>query len=219
MKPNRKAIVFDFDGTLINSMAGFGEIAAQVLDRQFACGIEWAYQRYIETSGLPFSFQIEKIFPGDSRNAAALEEFTRLKKEYYRDCPFYSDVAASLQSLKKQGFVLAISSNNEQDILDSKAAELGVDFDLVLGFRPNFLKGRDHFNRILSELGLSRESVVFVGDSLHDGLAASESQIPFIARTGTFTQQQFDKQGIAFAGVSDFSELPRVLEQEGYLSK
>jgi len=138
-------IVFDFDGTLVNSMADFGKIAADLISYNYDCKPQWAHQEYQKTSGIPFDYQIEEIFPQNRYNRRVAREFATRKKELYDDCSFYDDLIPTLQWLVSQGFRLAISSNNEQHLVKQKLGDLAEYFDMVLGFRPGFLKGRDHF--------------------------------------------------------------------------
>ncbi|MBX7149783.1 HAD-IA family hydrolase [bacterium] len=202
-----QVIVFDFDGTLLNSMGDFGDMAASSMQKVFSCDYEWAKKRYKETSGLPFPFQLEQIYPGDSRNAEANRLFVEKKMAFYRDAPYFSDVWPALLELKKRGHHLVISSNNDQEIVDDKLkTELGF-FDAILGYSEGFLKGEDHFNWICNYFNCSINDILFVGDSLHDGQMADESNVTFIARSGTFEKEAFVRQGIAATIINHLGEL------------
>ncbi len=43
-----------------------------------------------------------------------------------------------------------------------------LDFDIVLGFREGFEKGKAHFDYVKDKFGLDKEDMTFVGDSLKD---------------------------------------------------
>jgi len=60
-----------------------------------------------------------------------------------------------------------------------------------MGFRPGFQKGLDHFRFAMETFGATPDRVVFVGDSLKDGLAAKAAGIRFIARSGLLTAEEF----------------------------
>lgn len=201
---NKPLIVFDFDGTLVNSMGNFGEIAASLLSEHFNCSLEWARQRYKETSGQPFDLQIDEIFPPSTKNDEVKLLFKEAKRKIYKDCSFYPDTLGTLQWLQKNNFTIAISSNNEQDILDTKIAEHRHFFTYILGYRNNFYKGEDHFNFIRQTW---TGDILFIGDSLHDGLICKSNNIKFIAKLGTFEREYFTHQNIALECLSNLNEL------------
>lgn len=205
------AVIFDLDGTLVDSMGGFAQIASDALVRFWACDPQWAAEQYKETSGLPFPFQLEKIFPNDPKNRDAVAYFDEEKRKAYKACPFFPEVRSALENLKAKGVRLAISSNNDQRLVEEKAAQLGFDFDRVLGYRPGFLKGRDHFRWIEHTLKTPPPRMLFVGDSLHDGRMAQEYDIAFIARLGTFSRADFE--GIpAVHHIKNFTTLHEIVE-------
>ena len=67
-----------------------------------------------------------------------------------------------------------------RDLLKSR----GLEVDLIMGFRPGFEKGKDHFDYVGSTLKMEFARLVFVGDSHRDGLTAQSAGIRFIARAG-----------------------------------
>jgi phosphoglycolate phosphatase-like HAD superfamily hydrolase len=207
-----EAIVFDLDGTLVNSMGEFAGIASEVMARHFKCDRKWAFQRYVQTCGLPFPFQLELIFPGDSRNRLAVENYNRAKREIYAKIPFFHDAGPALTWLRNRGVVLAVSSNNDYEVMLSKITGLGSTlFDYVAGFKPPaFLKGPSHFEWLSQQSGIRARKMIFVGDSLHDAVMARDCGLKFIAKLGTFSELDFRKQGIAdrvIKNIFDLAEL------------
>lgn len=210
-----KMFVFDFDGTLVDTMQGFADIAAEVMASRYSVAFKWARQQYLDTSGVPFFQQLEVIFGDDERNSAAADEFENRKLEGFFAERFDADVIQTLQLLQGAGFRVAVSSNNFQHLLDEFVAREDVVFDLVLGCRENFFKGVDHFRQIELELGISVDDIVFVGDSLMDGQRAQESGVRFIGRTGTFSAQDFREWKANTITVDQLSELAGMLSLPG----
>lgn len=202
-----RVVVFDFDGTLVDSMSAFADIAARVMPRRHPVDAATARRLYLETSGLPFFQQLETLFPGDPANRATAEEFERAKIERYFDEPLCDGAAETVAHLRERGVKVAVSSNNFQGQVDRFVGQTGIAFDLVLGFRQGFAKGADHFRHIEETLGVPREAITFVGDSLKDGERARDCGVRFIGKTGIFTREQFSAKFPEARVISTLAEL------------
>lgn len=209
---NIKVIVCDLDGTLVDSMGDFIELAKDIIHRYYGVDHETAGELYQKTSGLPFCYQLQKLFPDDERNALASEEFEETKKLDYLTKPFFTDVLEILPQLKERGYKICISSNNEEQNVLERAQAHSEHFDEVLGYRAGFLKGRDHFELIKRKYSVKDEEILFIGDSLHDAKTASQNQIPFVARLGTFSLLDFSALKLPLSTVHDFYQLDQLLE-------
>ena len=207
---NKKVLVFDFDGTIVNSMEAFADVAAEVMPKYFPIDPETARQRYLETSGLPFFEQLEVIFPGNLLNKKAAEEFERKKLKNYFHKPLFHDAIETLDHLKEQGVKVVVSSNNFQELVDRFVGQTGITFDIVLGYKPNFAKGADHFKHIIRETGCTRDEIAFVGDSIKDGERAQDFGIDFIGKEGTFTQDEFKEKFPRAKVISTLAELKKL---------
>src|SRR5262245_55910893 len=74
-----RGVLFDLDGTQVDTMGGFADIAADVMAARHGVEFDWARGKYLETSGLPFCKQLEVVFPGHPANQAASDEFEARK--------------------------------------------------------------------------------------------------------------------------------------------
>ncbi|NOZ01056.1 MAG: HAD family hydrolase [Deltaproteobacteria bacterium] len=196
---NKRAIVLDFDGTLVDTMDGFADVAAGVIHRRFGKETEWARSEYLRTSGIPFRQQLEVMFPDDPRNDDASDEFEQGKLHGFFSETFSDETVDTIGRLRARGYLVIVSSNNFQELVDRFVERAdGVSFDLVLGARENFFKGPDHFNHILEVMKVNRNQMVFVGDSLKDAERAVSSGVDFVGKLGTFTRRDFES---SFPGV------------------
>lgn len=203
-----RAVAFDLDGTIVDSMGAFARIAADVMAEYHRADWTWAHGRYLETSGIPFFQQLELIFPGNPANAATAEDFERRKLAGFFSEPLFPGVPETLAALRGRGIHTAVSSNNFQDVVEEFVRRRGLEFDLVLAFGGGLFKGEPHFRKILETWALAPNQLLYVGDSLSDGNRALASGIPFVGRTGTFDRQAFSK---AFPGIRLIDEIPELL--------
>lgn len=208
---NRKICVFDFDGTLVDSMGAFADIAADVMEKHYGLAFATARRRYLETSGIPFFQQLEVIFPGRSENPKLADEFESRKLEGFFAEQYFGDVHETIDFLHELGMLAVVSSNNFQYNVDDFMKRRPAAFNHALGFKDGFSKGKDHFDYIMSKENVTADDMVFVGDSLKDGERALGSGVAFIGRTGTFTKEQFLEQFPNIAVVDNLIELKEIL--------
>lgn len=209
----KKAIVFDLDGTIVDSMGLFADVASDVMASVYSLSHKQARADYLRTSGLPFFSQLELLFPGDRRNAEASSTYEIEKLKQYDQAPLFQDVAKAIELFRSAGFRVCVSSNNHEANVKHKLARESVQFDLILGYRHEFFKGESHFLAILKEFSLNRDQLLFVGDSLHDALLADKSKVDFVGRLGTFAKEDFEtlQMSVQTVLVTDFIQLAKSL--------
>lgn len=205
-----KVIIFDFDGTLVDTMGVYADLAADLIAKHYGWKREIARQEYLRTSGLPFSGQLDVLIPRSSQNTIVADEFEQKKLVVAKNIRLDSDTREALQKLQTKYKIVVSSSNFETNIKDFFARET-VHPDLILGFRPNFNKGLEHFNFVMAHYGRQKDEILFVGDSLHDFFKAREFGISFIAKLGTFDLFDFQKIDADVRGVSSIQELNKFL--------
>lgn len=202
--------IFDFDGTLVDSMDSLAAMAAEIIFLHHGIPQRVAYQHYRQTSGLPFYQQLEKIFPNDKRNKLAAKTFEDRKRRTYFDKLFYKDASETINYLKEKGLKVVISSGNYSEIIDKYLSQYSLSFDLVLGHKPDSSKGAHHFQRISKEFSIMPNSMIFVGDSLHDARSAYDHDVDFVGKEGLFSREDFhdiDPQARVIKNLSDLKEI------------
>jgi phosphoglycolate phosphatase-like HAD superfamily hydrolase len=185
--------MFDFDGTLIDSMPFLEKNAVTLLNKHYSFSKEDARKKYRETTGLPFVQQMEIIAPQNKINRSTVEEFEKMKLDLIYEQQPFNDALDVLRTLKERKYLLGISSGTIETIITTYLKK--VNFDLVndiMGFRPGFEKGKDHFDYILTKHSLKSGQILFIGDSLHDAKRARNNNILFIGRDGMFQKKHFE---------------------------
>jgi phosphoglycolate phosphatase-like HAD superfamily hydrolase len=210
-----KVCIFDFDGTLVDTMGGFADIAADVLLKHYGLPFEKGRSQYLDTSGIPFFQQLEIICPDGDHNQTCAEEFESRKLEGFFDCAPGDATVTGLNLLRGAGFKLVVSSNNFQHNVDEFLDRHPLPLDLALGFDHNGSeKGRPHFDQVQKHFGIGPDEVLFCGDSLKDGERADGCGVRFVGMTGTFTREQFLKRFPGILTVDTILELAEHLVQK-----
>jgi len=209
MLDNKDTIIFDFDGTLVDTMHIFADVASHLISENYNISQEEARNKYLKTSGLPFVRQLENIFPNHKLNNKIVRLYESQKLNATADVVLEKEVGDALSFFKKYDLNLVISSNNYQYNLDNFIINNNLSniFSLVLGYKDNFSKGFDHFNEVIKQLAIEKESAVFIGDSLHDAVIAKDFGIDFIGITGTFNKKDFLKIDKDMKIINNISDL------------
>jgi choline kinase/phosphoglycolate phosphatase-like HAD superfamily hydrolase/phosphatidylglycerophosphate synthase len=201
-----QAVVFDFDGTVADTMGVLSDAAVALLTETYGMSAETAWQAYRETTGMDFAAQLERIAPGGRCNAELADRFADRKPDLVRDCIPFPRTLDALARLRNLGVAVFICSSTTHEIVERFCAATGIDdlVDDVSGLRPEHTK-LDQLQATVNRTGLRPDQVLFVGDSLYDVELANETGTRFTGATGLFTAEEF-----ARAGVTTIVDLPEL---------
>lgn len=202
-----RAVLFDLDGTLIDTMGAFADVAADVLVKHHRIERARARRDYLLTSGVPFFRQLEVIAPGHPMNGRAADEFEERKLLATTDVEPTEETVQALAALRDAGIAVAVCSNNFQPQVDSFAERAKTEFALALGFGNGLAKGPTQFDKACEVLDCTRDDLVFVGDSLADAGIALETGIRFVGKLGTFKATDFARVVPDAPVISEITEL------------
>jgi phosphoglycolate phosphatase-like HAD superfamily hydrolase len=189
-----KCLVLDWDGTVADTMPVLTDIAVSLMTKWYELEPDRAKRMYVETTGLPFVQQIALMFPDNPRNMQVVEEFEQRKKETFFDQRLFPDVIPVLKALSAASIPVAVSSSTVQPLIEEYINRNGMKnlIGHILGFCPGFEKGRDHFTYLVKKMGsMAFSDLLYVGDSLKDGERARNCGVPFIARVGMVSKDDF----------------------------
>jgi phosphoglycolate phosphatase-like HAD superfamily hydrolase len=152
-------------------------------------------------------------FPKDLQNETAIEEFERLKIERIFDQELFDDCADTLQKISDYEIPIFVSSSTFQSTIQEYFERKGLShfFSEIVGYRPGFEKGADHFNHIKESHSIKLEDSVFVGDSLKD-FERSLGFCQFIGIERMFSRSDFLNKGHSGNIVKSLSEIPPLLK-------
>ena len=193
-------IIFDLDGTLINTIDDLGQACNHALS---ACGYPThKIEDYPRLVGNGINKLIERALPEEHRNEETVMQLRAFFVPYYdeHNCDLthpYDGIPALLETLKQQGHTLAVASNKYQAATEKIVAKLfpGI-FDVVLGERENVARKPDPqiVWDIVEAIGRKGEEAIedalYIGDSLVDAETAKAAKLPFVACTWGFCTRE-----------------------------
>ena len=193
-------IIFDLDGTLINTISDLGQACNHALA---ACGFPThKIEDYPRLVGNGVNKLIERALPQEHRNEETVLRLREYFVPYYdeHNCDFtrpYDGIEQLLKTLKEQGHSLAVASNKYQAATEKIVAQLfpGV-FDIVLGERvgverkPNPQIVYDILHHLAPQ---ASTPVLYIGDSLVDAETARAAGATLVLCTWGFgTREQME---------------------------
>lgn len=209
---NVKACLFDFDGTLVDDMQDFADLAAETMGKFYGTSFKLARKRYVDITGIPFVQQIHAIFPGAEKNDEADEYFESHKEPIFFEKHIEPEVKETLEWLKKHNKKIAVSSGGFKEMMVEFCKRDGVEFDLIMGYEKGFEKGPQHFDYMLKQFNITKDEMLFCGDSLKDAEKGLDFGIHFIARSGTFPAKTFKQHFKGIKVIHRFQELKHILK-------
>ncbi len=179
-------LIFDFDGTLIDSAPSILACFARVLEE---AGL--APQVPLEEGliGPPLAQTMRTLSGIDDERAIAgmIEAFkTRYDSEGYRATLAYAGVAEVLAELKDAGFGLLLATNKRIRPTMLILEHLGWAslFDSVWAldrFEPKLHDKATMLGAILRHLAIEPARAAYIGDKAEDGWATDANAMPFVA--------------------------------------
>ncbi len=170
-------ILWDFDGTLIDTMKAHTKLASELISKYFQISKKKAKDKYLQTTGLPFEKQLELIFPEKEKERAkcAREYHQRKLREVYLKAKTIKGAKKILIKLKKLGFEQFILSGSEEWIVKKWLKENKISKVGVLGKEKGIKK--DHLEILRKKF--PKKKFVLISDSLKDLLLPVEVKIGF----------------------------------------
>ena len=188
------AVLFDLDGTLIDSIALIVNSALYAFEK---CGHPApAAEEWLEDLGLPLRTMFGRFIRDESRIADLVAGYREYQLENHdRLVRPYDEVAATLEALHARGHALAVVTSKAEPLAQRGLTHVGLDgfFDVVVGLESctRHKPDPEPVNIALDRLGIVPEAAAFVGDSPHDMAAGRAAGVTTIAALwGPFTRAQ-----------------------------
>lgn len=168
----KKLVIFDLDGTLLNTISDLGEAANHALSRAGFPTHSLSSYPYFVGNGV--RKLLERVAPEDARDDQTIDQLREYFKEYYnlhmadQTLP-YPGIIDLLENLADHGIKLAVASNKYDSAVKSLIDHFfpNIEWAAVEGQKPDVPVKPDPsivFD-ILSKVPTPKADVLYVGDS------------------------------------------------------
>lgn len=177
-----KLIVFDLDGTLINSLLDLTDAVNHTrtlfnMSPLKECEVK-------ECIGEGAKRLVERALPGlsEAEQLVALQGFLGYSSKHIVDkTELYPDVIATLSTLKKKGYILTVASNKNEPHCKEILRLLNADhfFDVILGAESvaDRKPSPAPILHLMKQFALLASETVMVGDSINDILSGNRAGV------------------------------------------
>lgn len=200
-----KAIIFDLDGTLLDTLDDLADAGNRVLA---AAGLPvHPVDRYRFFVGDGLQALIERIMPPERRDSAQLAALAEaFREDYGRNWAvrtrLYDGVAPLLTALQAEGLAMNVLSNKPDDFTRLCVGKFLPDWSFreVLGQRPGVARKPDPAGalHIAEKLGFPPSAILYLGDTATDmKTAVAAGMHPVGALWGFRTAEELRAGGAA----------------------
>lgn len=200
-----KAFLFDWDGTLVDSLPIKLSNAGEVFARHLGANKQEVEEAYSRHSGLPRR-QLFNLISNDCIGRPMTDgEFERVSADFTQlnrsliaaRAKLRPETLDALARLTEQGRMVFISTATAQDEIDPLAAGFGITryCTEVMGSRAGFTKGPVHAEHVASQYGLTKQEIVGVGDDEQDMRLFREAGITAVGIVGTRSRSELEAAG------------------------
>ncbi len=183
-----KAIIFDFDGVILESAVikteAFGEVVKDYPKEQAEAFVSYHMSHMGISRHVKFRYFIEEILReknSEEKEKALADAFERIVYERVMECPFVPGARVFLErNYQKYALFIASGTPDEEMHRIVEGRLLTKYFKEIYG---SPLKKSEIIDKILKKYGYSKNEVLFVGDANTDLSAANEAGLEFVGRS------------------------------------
>jgi len=181
-RDTKSLVVFDLDGTLVDTSKLIFDSFNFVLKKY--SGVEMSPGQIRSYFGPPEDVAIKKIL-GEKDFELVWSDYLQYYESHLFETAVFPGIVDLLRDLKSQGIKLAIftGKGNETTKITLVYHRLIDFFDMIVtgSIVKNHKPDKEGIELIMNTLGIDREQIVLVGDSMADYNAATAAGIDFVA--------------------------------------
>ena len=211
-----KNILFDFDGTVFDTVEGITKSAQYALKKQ---GIEAGLDELRCFAGPPLVDKFMEVYGFDRETA---EQATRDFKERYvpigvHECRVFPGIKSLLEALREKGFQVGLATSKPQVLAEQLLAQEDMT-ELFMAICGSSSDGNNSakwqvLKRAMEELGAKPEDTVLVGDTKYDVEGARLCGVPCIGVAYGYAAPGELEQAGAVTIARDMDEMLEILSR------
>ncbi|HMA20022.1 MAG TPA: HAD-IA family hydrolase [Gemmatimonadaceae bacterium] len=208
------AVLFDLDGTLIDSIGLLLECVHHTFEGRLPAPTD---EEWIAGIGTPLRKQLAAYTTTDEEIEELTQRYRNFQREHHDRLTWaFPGVIETLQELERRGNPMGVVTSKSNEMMDRGLAYVGaIDFmktrigmDSCKAHKPE----PEPVLVALRELGYQPHEALFVGDSPHDIASGNAAGVTSVAALwGPFTREQLDQQSPS-RFLDRITDLPALLD-------
>jgi HAD superfamily hydrolase (TIGR01509 family) len=200
-----KGVIFDLDGTLIDSLETYTQALNQGIERFNLAPVGKDQLASLLNKAVPLEQMLEQLFPAQLKDRQdrldCIKEITKAYQKLEQNVPPKPGAAQVLSSLKEMGLKVGIvtgrTTSGETKWLELRRLNIDQFIDVMItGAEAERKPAPEGIIKCAQELGLSPDDCVFVGDSQADIITGKAAGVMTIAiPTGVAEKAMLSQEG------------------------
>ena len=203
-----KAVLFDLDGTIINSEEGITKCVQYALS---SFGIEEPDRKKLLCFiGPPLDpvFREKYGFDADKAWQAVLKYRERFDKTGIFECELYEGVADTIRKLKEAGCVIALASSKPETAYFDEI--VGSTLDGSISTKQQVL---EELGRRMEHMQITKDQMCLIGDTEYDVIGADQFGIRCIGVSYGFGKRELLERAGVYCVCDNMAEVVEALQQ------
>jgi phosphoglycolate phosphatase-like HAD superfamily hydrolase len=212
---NKKFGVFDFDGTIADTMPVYFHLSSQIIEKEYGLDATEFEKFSMLYTGIPIDDLFERFLVSKNKPTDKIGEHIKnfFATANAMDFPLFEGAKETIENIYNKGIKLFISTGSQTDKTKERLEKSGIlkYFSLVYG-SSEIDKGPKHIEDFADFSGLSLEefsaSAFFIGDGPGDMKIAKACKMNAIGVPHTFEREYLIAAGADFVleRITDLSE-------------
>lgn len=210
-----RAVIFDLDGTLVDSAPDIHAAANRVMEKHGLAPFDLDQARGFVGHGAEVFIErclsARGVADRPGLKAQALEDFLGIYEDAVNLTQPYPGVVTALERLAREGFVLGICTNKPCAPARAVLRHLGMEgyFPVLVGGDSMPVRKPDPAPLLFAMRDLAAADVIYVGDSEVDAETSARAEVPFALFTEGYRKAPLSElpHDAAFARFDDLPDI------------